>query len=172
MSSTEHVAQSVPAAHPVAAQQLVAWASARGASLVLMLGEKERRDRFAYALQRALKAQGLSERELAKRMGIDPRKVARWRGGKAIPDYYETLSLAETLGVREDLFRDPPSIPPPPPEPYYPIQEYLIRPEVAQHQSELVREAEALGREDLEQEAERHRAAEGERAEKRRKRPA
>lgn len=169
MSSTSRVALSDHVAHPVGAQQMVAWASARGVSLVLMLGEQERRDRFGYALQEALRATGTSERELAKRMGIDPRTIAKWRNGKGLPDYYQTIALAETLGVKEDLFRNPPPVP----EPVtYPIRDYLIRPEVAQHQSELVREAEALALADLEKEAGQRRAAEGERAATRRKRPA
>jgi transcriptional regulator with XRE-family HTH domain len=88
-----------------------------------MVGELERRQRFGYALQRALRARSLSERQLAKRMGIDPRKVARWRAGGGLPDYYETLTLAEQLGVDEDLFRNPPPVPP---DPAYPIEDYLL----------------------------------------------
>lgn len=108
------------------AQQMVAWTFAGARSLTLMLGEKERRERFAYALQMALRARDLSERQLALKMQVDPRKIARWRSGKGIPDYYETLALAEVLNVSESLFRDPPAVPPPPPEPYYPIEDYLI----------------------------------------------
>src|SRR5689334_9318655 len=113
VSSIRPSADAVPATHPVGAQQMVAWSSAAGASLVLMLGEKERRDRFAYALQEALRARTMSERQLAANLGIDPRKVARWRSAKAIPDYYEALALAEALNVREDLFRNPPAVPVP-----------------------------------------------------------
>jgi transcriptional regulator with XRE-family HTH domain len=126
MSSTSHVALSVPAAYPIGPQQLVAWAYTRTGSLVLMLGEKERRERFAYALQQALRARTMSERELAKRMGIDARRVAKWRSGKGLPDYYEMLALADTLRVKEDLFRNPEPVPPPPPEPHYPIEDYLL----------------------------------------------
>lgn len=124
MSSTIPIALPVRDAHPLGPQQLVAWAYGRAASLVLMLGEKERRDRFAYALQQALRVQNMSERELAKRMGIDPRVIAKWRSGKGLPDYYQMLALAETLGVKEDLFRNPPVVPEPPP---YPIEDYLLR---------------------------------------------
>lgn len=88
-----------------------------------MLGEKERRDRFAYALQQALGVRKMSERELAKRMNLDPRVIAKWRSGKGLPDYYQMLALAETLGVREDLFRNPQPVPEPPP---YPIADYLL----------------------------------------------
>ncbi len=112
--------------HSVDAQQLVAWAYAQPRSLVLMLGEKERRDRFAYALRRALLRRDMSVRALAGRLKVDPRTVGKWRDGKSLPDIFQTLALAEVLEVSENLFRDPPAIPPPPPEPYYPIDEYLL----------------------------------------------
>lgn len=108
------------------AQQLVAWTAAGPRSLVLMLGEKERRDRFAYALQRALLKRNMSVRAVAAALNVDPRTVGKWRDGKSLPDIFQTLALAETLKVSENLFRDPPAIPPPPPEPYYPIDEYLL----------------------------------------------
>lgn len=93
---------------------------------MLMLGETERRERFAYALQRALQARAMSERQLAMKLKVDPRTVAKWRRGRSLPDLYQTLALAEILKVDEGLFRDPPAVPPPPPEPYYPIAEYLL----------------------------------------------
>lgn len=92
---------------------------------MLVIGEAERRARFGYALQRALKRRDMSERQLATTLGVDPRKVARWRSGKDLPDYFETLALVDALQVREELFRNPPEVPP---EPAYPIDQYLIEP--------------------------------------------
>lgn len=106
--------------HP---RQLVAWSRLPSTSLVRMIGESERRERFGYALQRALEAREMSERQLALAMGIDPRKVARWRRGKDLPDLYETQAIVEHLRVSEDLFRNPPEIPKPP---AYPIDQYLL----------------------------------------------
>jgi transcriptional regulator with XRE-family HTH domain len=90
---------------------------------MLMVGEKERRDRFGYALQQALTARGMSERQLAQRLEIDPRQVARWRTGKGLPDLYQTQALVAVLRVSEELFRNPPPVPEPP---AYPIEDYLL----------------------------------------------
>lgn len=91
---------------------------------MLMVGEAERRGRFGYALQQALIARQMSERQLAQLMEIDPRKIARWRSGRGLPDLYETQALVSALQVSEELFRNPPAVPKPPP---YPIEEYLLR---------------------------------------------
>jgi transcriptional regulator with XRE-family HTH domain len=125
MSSSIYAVSSYHAPESRAVHQLVAWASLPTASLVLMIGEVEQRERFAYALQRALRARGMSERELAKQMEIDPRRVARWRAAKDVPNLFEAARLAQKLGVSEELFRSPPPVPDPPPEPYYPIERYL-----------------------------------------------
>ena len=93
---------------------------------MLMIGELEQRERFAYALQRALRERKLSERQLAKALEIDPRKVAAWRSKKRLPDIFEVQALAAELRVSEELFRNPPPVPPLPPEPYYPIEQYLV----------------------------------------------
>jgi len=90
---------------------------------MLMVGEQERRDRFGYALREALRKRGMSERQLAQRMEIDPRQVARWRTGKGLPDIYQTQALIAVLRVKEDLFRNPPPVPEPP---AYPIEDYLL----------------------------------------------
>lgn len=113
-------------AHAPEARQprtFVAWSGARARSLTLMLGEEERRRRFGYALQEALRARKLSERQLAMRLQVDPRKVAAWRSGRTLPNIYETLALAVELQVSEALFRDPPPVPEPP---RYPIWDYLL----------------------------------------------
>lgn len=169
VSSASHTALSVHVTETVGAQQLVAWSYGAPRSLLLVLGEAERRDRFAYALQEALRARGMSERQLAVKLGVDPRKIARWRNAKAVPDYYETLALAETLGVREDLFRNPPAVPVPP---VYPIGEYLITPQEAARTADLVREAAASSTEDFEAGAGRVRVSDDEPAKSRRKRSA
>lgn len=90
---------------------------------MLMVGEAERRRRFGYALQEALKARGMSERQLSIRLAIDARKIAKWRTGGALPDLYQTQALVEALQVSEELFRNPPEVPEPP---AYPIERYLI----------------------------------------------
>jgi transcriptional regulator with XRE-family HTH domain len=90
---------------------------------MLMIGEAERRIRFGYALQKALEARQMSERQLAQRLGVDSRRVAAWRQGKRLPDIYETQAIVAHLRVSEDLFRNPPEVPEPPP---YPIERYLI----------------------------------------------
>lgn len=90
---------------------------------MLMVGEAERRDRFGYALQQALAARKMSERQLAMQLGIDPRRVAAWRLGRRLPDLYETQELVSILRVDEELFRNPPPVPEPPP---YPIEQYLL----------------------------------------------
>lgn len=93
---------------------------------MLMVGETEQRARFARALQEAMEARKTSARQLAIRLEIDPRRVARWLQEKDLPNLYEAAALAQALRVDESLFREPPEVPPPPPKPYYPIEKYLI----------------------------------------------
>lgn len=91
-----------------------------------MIGEREQRSRFAFALQRAMRERKMSGRALAKALEVDPRRVTGWLKGRTLPHLYEAQALARALNVDEDLFRDPPEVPPPPPEPYYPIERYLL----------------------------------------------
>lgn len=123
MSSIVHEPKIMHAAESTSDRQLVAWSFASGTSLMLMLGEQERRDRFGYALQEALKARQMSERQLAAHVGVDARRIARWRSGQDLPDIYQTQAIVEALRVSEDLFRDPPAVPKPP---EYPIERYLL----------------------------------------------
>lgn len=90
---------------------------------MLMIGETERNERFGYALQEALRARGMSERQLAKELDIDARQVAKWRAGKGLPDIYQTQAIVEILRVKEGLFKEPPPVPKPP---VYPIADYLL----------------------------------------------
>lgn len=89
------------------------------------------RDRFARALQEAMAVRKVSGRELARRLEMDPRRISGWLKGRNLPDLYEAPLLASELRVDEDLFRNPPEVPPPPPKPYYPIDRYLLPPVVA-----------------------------------------
>ena len=123
MSSTAHIALLAHGAETRRPRQLVAWSYLPSPSLMLMVGEAERRDRFGYALQQALIARRMSERQLAQRLEVDPRKVARWRAGKGLPDLYETQALVSVLRVSEELFRNPPPVPRPA---AYPIERYLV----------------------------------------------
>jgi len=123
MSSTNHNAARAHDAEVRRAGAIASWSGPSSPSLVLMLGEAERRSRFGYALQMALEARNMSERQLAKHVGVDPRRVAGWRRGQKLPDLYEVQAIVETLRVSEDLFRNPPPVPKPPP---YPIERYLL----------------------------------------------
>lgn len=91
-----------------------------------MLGEQEQRERFSYALQKAIAKRGVSRRSLAATVGVDARTLAKWERGESLPNLYESQRLALALGVDERLFKNPPEVPPPPPEPYYPLDEYLL----------------------------------------------
>jgi transcriptional regulator with XRE-family HTH domain len=93
---------------------------------MFVIGEAEQRKRFAYALQKAMAARNMSGRALAASLGVDARRVSRWLQERDLPNLYEAQLLAATLRVDEDLFRNPPEAPDPPPEPYYPLEKYLL----------------------------------------------
>lgn len=90
------------------------------------MGEAEQQQRFARALQEAMDARGMSARQLAIKLHTDPRKIARYLKAKGLPNLYEAGAIARALRVDEDLFKNPPEVPPPPPKPYYPIEKYLL----------------------------------------------
>lgn len=119
----------------------MAWTSLWPTSLAYMLGETEQHARFARALQEAMDARSMSARKLASTLGIDARRVAAWLQGRGLPNLYEATALAQALRVKEDLFKEPPEVPPPPPKPYYPIEKYLLGPAVASGVREGLRRA-------------------------------
>lgn len=106
--------------------QLVVWTSLWGRSLPYVLGEAEQKRRFSYALREAMAARDVSARQLARKLGVDPRRLARWLQEKDLPNLYEAQALASALAVDEELFRNPPEVPVIPPKPYYPIDQYLL----------------------------------------------
>lgn len=107
--------------------ELVVWTSLWGRSLGYVLTESEQRERFSFALRRAMRERNTSQRAIAKALKIDARRVSGWVEGRGLPNLYESQALASALKVDESLFRDPPEVPPPPPEPYYPIEKYLLK---------------------------------------------
>lgn len=102
---------------------LVAWTSLWASTLPGMLGEEEQRRRFSYALRKSMDARNVSARALGEALGVDARRVAAWREGRALPNLYESQGLATVLRVNEELFRNPPEAPPDPP---YPLADYLL----------------------------------------------
>lgn len=133
---------------PMGQLNLASWSGVRGFSLTLMVGEAEQRERFSFALQKAMQHRGMSARQLAIALEVDPRRVLGWLKGKGLPNLYEAQALAVILKVDESLFRNPPAVPLPPPEPYYPLEQYLlgaVDAGVAQGQSDARRAERAPG---------------------------
>lgn len=126
MSSMTHTAVSDRATRTRDTPNLVVFRSLWGSTLPGMLPEREQRDRFSYALRKAMDLRGASARQVAIAMDVDPRRVAGWLKGRTLPNLFESQALASLLRVDERLFREPPAVPPPPPEPYYPLAEYLL----------------------------------------------
>ena len=108
------------------APELVVWTSLWPCTLRGMADDIELRRRFGYALRRAIDHRGMSQRELARRLGVDPRRIAAMLDGRVLPNLFEAADLAAALGVSDELFRDPPEVPPEPPQPYYPLERYLL----------------------------------------------
>ena len=51
------------------------------------------------------KAAGLSQKELAEKVGVDISAISLWENGKTYPTYTNILKLAEALGCKPgDLF--------------------------------------------------------------------
>lgn len=101
----------------------MAYTSLWSLSVVRDMGEVEQRERFGYALTKAMDLRRVSARKLAADIGVDQRRIAALRQGKMLPTIYESPRLAAALGVDERLFREPPEIPKPPP---YPLEDYLL----------------------------------------------
>ena len=65
---------------------------------------------FQETLLRERKKRGLSQEELAERLGVSRQAVSKWETGEASPDLSKLLSLSEALGVSLDVLcglRDP-----------------------------------------------------------------
>ena len=63
-------------------------------------------------IQARRKALGLSQEELAQRMGVSRQSVTKWETGLSAPDLDRLVELADTLGVSLDyLLRDQAEMP-------------------------------------------------------------
>ena len=63
-------------------------------------------------IQARRKALGLSQEELAQRMGVSRQSVTKWETGLSAPDLDRLVELADTLGVSLDyLLRDQIDVP-------------------------------------------------------------
>ena len=82
--------------------------------------DAERKSRLAFAIRTAMgkrTAQDVAE-------AMDPKRsketVARWARGETVPSALDVGPLARALGVRVELFVDPPAVP------TYPLEDYLL----------------------------------------------
>lgn len=68
---------------------------------------------FEERLVQLRKARGMSQEELAEKVGVSRQAVSKWETGDAQPDYVKLMALADALGVSlDDLCgREPPSAP-------------------------------------------------------------
>lgn len=79
-----------------------------------------RREQLGLAIRAAMKAEGITQEELAERLGKSPTTVGRWVRGDTVPTVLEVGPLATALRVSPMLFIDPPAVP------AYPIEDYRL----------------------------------------------
>lgn len=61
---------------------------------------------FNENLQRARKAKGLNQQELAEQIGLSRQAVSKWEIGDSLPDLYKLSALADALDVSMDTLCD------------------------------------------------------------------
>lgn len=109
----------------------------------LVMDDKERKRRLAYAIRSAREEAGLTPPELAKLLTKSRGTVNKWEAAESAPSLLDLAPLCVALKVRPELFADLP------PVPRSPVADYLV--------AEAVREGLAEGR----RRARRPRVAEG-----------
>lgn len=94
-------------------------------STVRGMTDVDRRERLRYAIKQAIGTR--TAQDVADAM--DPKRsketVSRWARGETVPSALDVGPLARALGVRPDLFVDPPELP------VYPLADYLVDQAVA-----------------------------------------
>lgn len=69
------------------------------------------------------KKAGLSQEELAEKLGVSRQSVSKWEGAQSVPDLNRILELAKLFGVTTDfLLKDEEEIPQPVQEPDAPLR--------------------------------------------------
>jgi transcriptional regulator with XRE-family HTH domain len=91
-------------------------------TLRTVLGDLERKQRLAFAIQMAMARRGLTPPKLARILDKHADTVRRWRDGETAPSVLEVFPLAEALGVDPSYLINPPAVP------EYPLDDYLVEP--------------------------------------------
>jgi transcriptional regulator with XRE-family HTH domain len=71
-------------------------------------------EHFAARLRELRLAKGWTQAELAQRVGVSQKAVARWEQGTREPSWANVVALADALGVSSEAFREEPAEQPPP----------------------------------------------------------
>jgi transcriptional regulator with XRE-family HTH domain len=71
------------------------------------------KDEFAARLRELREQKGMTQAELAEKVGVSSDAVARWERGIREPAWSNLTALADALGVSLDAFRQPPKEAPP-----------------------------------------------------------
>lgn len=74
------------------------------------------RARLGRAIARARTLRGLTQKQLARRIGRSEAAVSRWEHGKSPPDAFDVHRLCAALKAPPSLFIDPPPLDPDPVE--------------------------------------------------------
>ena len=70
------------------------------------------------------KKAGMSQEELADRIGVSRQAVSKWEGSLAVPDINKIIALSEVFGVSTDfLLKDSAEMPPDAPRESFPPEQ-------------------------------------------------
>lgn len=61
---------------------------------------------YSRLIKRKRERLGISQNDLAKRIGCDRTCVVRWERGKSVPDAYNRLRLFEVLEIYPDIYEE------------------------------------------------------------------
>lgn len=70
--------------------------------------DKEQRETVGANITRAREALGLTQRELAIKVGVGRTQITNWEGGRFMPRSHNLRALAEALQQTVGWFYDPP----------------------------------------------------------------
>lgn len=98
-------------------------------TLLPTMDDDMRKERLGFAIRAAMRAAGVTQEELAVKLGKSVTTVGRWVRGDTVPNVLEVGPLAYELGVSPLLFIEPPELP------EYPLNEFLVRSATEQGQA-------------------------------------